>query len=155
MKDEQRIERSLKLSRIVFAAMLATIVIYVGIAFAIVHTDAMVPPPALASAPLSHPLFLALAGMAVVMLVITPILRARMLPARGSGDAKQALARIRAADILSWALCEAIAIFGLMLTLLSYEIVFVLGFSGVSAAAMLAYAPSRARLEELVHRARG
>lgn len=158
MTDQQRIESALRLSRILFTAMLASTLVYVGIAFALVRLRdpaAPIPQPTLASAPLTNPLFLALAGMAAVMLVITPIVRARVLPARGSGPAKQALAKIRAADILSWALTEVIAIFGLILTFLSYELVFVLGFAGVSAVAMLAYAPSRARVEELVHRARG
>ena len=44
---------------------------------------------------------------------------------------------------MSWALCESIAIYGLVLTFLSFQWKYFLGFAAVSLASFLIYRPRR------------
>jgi hypothetical protein len=152
----------LRVSRILWGALLASMAIYVVIANVIVMNKppgSRVPMPELATSPASQPLFLALAFMSVVELGIGLFLRARMMPPRRRtgesprGDTDKALQRLRAAEIIGWAFCEAVAINGLILTMLSYETVFSFAFAGVGALAMIALAPSQRIVDDVVHAA--
>ncbi len=156
MADE-RVEPKLRMLRILFVAMLLSIGIYSVIATVIVRTRDPafpIPQPELAAAPLSQPLFFALAGMALVLLAATPLARMKLMPPRsyghGGGSVSGALQRLFVAEIVSWALCEVIAVFGLVLTMLSYEPTFTYAFGAVAAVAMLAYAPSRKLVDDVV-----
>jgi hypothetical protein len=158
----ERIDRHLKLSRILFAALLMSLGIYAVIAYVIVtqrSPDTPIPQPQLATEPFAQPLVLGLGVAALVILALTPLLRAKLLPARAFGDSAprsvdDALNKLRAAEIVTWALCESIAVFGLILTMLSYEPRFTYVAAGVAALAMLAYAPNH-KLVMLVVRASG
>ena len=151
----ERVERQLRISRVLFVALLMSIGIYAVIAYMVtLDPQTPAPQPELAHDPLSQPLVLALGGCALMMLAVTPFVRMKLLPPREHGDKKlavgAALSRLTAAQIITWALTEVPAIFGLMLTMLSYEPRFTYAFSGVSALAMLAYAPHRKLVEDVV-----
>lgn len=160
---DARLDATLRVSRILWAALLASMAIYVVIANVIVNNQApgaRVPMPELATAPTSHPLFLGLVVMGVLELSIGVFLRGRFMPARRRTDTSprnlaQALQRLRVAEIIGWAFCEAVAINGLILTMLSYEPAFSLGFTAVAALGMLALAPSRRLLDDVVRAASG
>lgn len=154
---DPNVERSLKLSRIIHLAMLLSLGFYVAIAVQVVHAqDPTLPPPLpeLAAHPFSHYLFIALAIATVMLMAATPLVRAKLMPPRSYGDAtppdlNRALGRLRVAQIVSWAMCEAVAIYGLILTFLSYDLRYTLAFAAVGALAMLAYAPSRRVTEDV------
>jgi hypothetical protein len=155
----ERATKSLRVSRILWGALLASMAIYVVIANVIVNAPgSKVPMPELAGAPTSQPLFLALAFVSVVELAMGVFLRGRFMPVRRKTDTSprdvdKALQRLRAAEIIGWAFCEAVAINGLILTMLSHELVFSLGFTGVGALGMLALAPSARIVDEVVRAA--
>jgi hypothetical protein len=159
---DARAVKSLRVARILWGALLGSMAIYVVIANVIVHDQAhgaTVPMPELASAPAQQPLVLVLAVVSLVELVVGLFLRGRMMPPRRKtsdsprGDVHKALQRLRVAEIIGWAFCEAIAINGLLLTMLSYEPAFSFVFTGVGALAMLALAPSQRIVDDVVHAA--
>lgn len=158
---DARVNAGLRASRIVWGALLASMAIYVVIADVVVSNkapDARVPMPELASAPTSHPLFWGLVVMGVLELSIGLLARGRIMPVRrrtdtSPRDVNKALQRMRVAEIIGWAFCEAVAINGLILTMLSYELRFSLGFTAVGALAMLALAPSQQLLDDVVRAA--
>lgn len=156
---DARAAATLRVSRILWGALLASMAIYVVIANVIVNAPgSKVPIPELANAPASNPLFLGLAFMAVVELAAGTFMRARMMPARRKTDTSprdidKALGRLRVAQLIGWALCEAVAINGLILTMLSHEMMFSLGFTAVGALAMVSQAPSERILDEVVRAA--
>lgn len=145
-----KLDKRLRITRILFVAMLLSIGIYavVGAMITSQRDEAVpIPQPELATAPLSQPLFIALAAMSVLLLGLTPFVRGKLLPPRSfEGDKKldvdAALSRLLVAQIVSWAFTEVIAVFGLMLTMLSFDPMFVYAFGGIAALVMLAYAPS-------------
>lgn len=156
MADE-RVEPRLRVLRILYVAMLLSIGLYAVVATIVVRTRDPafpIPQPELATAPLSQPLFFALAGLALVLLAATPLARMKLMPPRsfghGSSSVPAALQRLLVAELVSWVLCEVIAVFGLVLTMLSYEPTFTYAFGGVAAFAMLAYAPSRKLVDDVV-----
>ncbi|HEY5926036.1 MAG TPA: hypothetical protein VIV11_30325 [Kofleriaceae bacterium] len=155
MADE-RVEKHLRGSRILYGSMFVSIGIFVAVANMAVQTrdpQTPIPQPELAHEPFSQPLVLALIAVAVMIIAITPFLRQRLLPPRtyghGGGDVRRALSRLVGAQVLSWGLTEVVGVFGLILTMLSYEPRFVFGFCAVAALVMLAYAPSRKMHEDV------
>ena len=146
----EKLQKRLRITRIVFVALLLSIGIYavVGAMLASQRDPAVPSPqPELSTAPLSQPTFIALAAMSLLMLAITPLVRSKLLPPRSFDGEKKldvdaALSRLLVAQIVSWAFTEMIAVFGLMLTMLSFDPLFVYAFGGVATLVMLAYAPS-------------
>lgn len=103
---------------------------------------------------------------AAMLLVVVPLLRRRLMPARErfpqsldldveADDATTAaLAKLRTASIITWGLCESVATFGLVATFLYREPLYYAPFGAASAIAMLAHAPRRLVVEEVVRAAR-
>ena len=162
MDDTTQLDRALKVSRILHLALLGSIGIYVAIAAQLTSAHdptTPLPLPELAEAPFSHWLFIALASTAVLAMAATPLVRMKLMPPRSQDgnaphDVAKAFGKLRAAEIVTWAMCESVAIYGLILTFLSYDLRYTLAFGAVSALAMLAYAPSR-RVYDDVARAAG
>jgi len=155
-------------ARILHFALCASVVIYNFVGYVVVSNGAKVSPDmkAIADDPLGSPIFLALTVVAASIMGALPLVRGKFLPPRqaaqslnqpigdhGSAAARAALAKLRSGEILSWALCESIAIFGLVLTMLSYEVWPVAAFSAVSLVNLLAYAPTLTRTEEVIRAA--
>src|SRR5262245_33599213 len=119
---DARTNAALRVSRILWFALLASMGIYVVIANVIVSARvSKVPIPELASSPTSQPLFFGLVFMGVVELAAGAFMRGRMMPVRRKTDTSprdvdRALGRLRVAQIIGWAMCEAVAINGLILT---------------------------------------
>ena len=164
-----RIAAELRVQRILHAAASASMLIYCVVGYLVSSQTTTPPPPdvrAIADDPLTSPIFLALAVAAAAVAGALPVIRKRLLPPRrpavvhneeigepSSPAASAARAKLQAGQILSWALCESIAIFGLVLTILSREPWPVLAFSAAGLVNLLAYAPSRLRTEETIRAA--
>lgn len=112
------------------------------------------------------PVFGAIA--ALELLVVIPVLRRRMMPPRapfpqplddieldGDDAATAAIGRLRTMSIVSWALAESVAIFGVMAAFMFREPRYYLPFAAASAVAMLVLAPRRRLVDEVVRAARG
>jgi hypothetical protein len=74
-------------------------------------------------------------------------------PDQLSAPARRAVARVLTASIVSWALCESIAVFGLVLAFLHHDIEHYLPFGGAALVLLLVLAPKRAELEAAVRAA--
>lgn len=96
-----------------------------------------------------------LAGLALVVMLAIPVSRRRLMPAAlapgrltpdapreiATADALRALGRYAAASVMSWALCEAIAVLGLVAAFMSHDPKHFLGFAAASVASFVATAP--------------
>lgn len=113
-------------------------------------------------------MFIAMAVVSVAVLVAMVVLRGRMMPPRQpaeqlrddipadeelSPSARSALGKLFVASILTWALAESVAIYGLILGFLMHERWPLYPFSAVALVAMLIYAPRRSLFEEVVRAA--
>jgi F0F1-type ATP synthase membrane subunit c/vacuolar-type H+-ATPase subunit K len=145
---------------VIHVALLGTLVIYAVIGVEVSH---QAPPKGMVDPALFGGV---LGAVSLVMLAIIPMLRKKAIPPRvlegGPLDLDRtpepheltALNKLRGGSILTWALCEAIAIYGLILTLLYREPLYYVPFAVVGAGAMLAYRPTRALFESVIRGAR-
>ncbi len=128
---------------IVCAALLVSLVIYVVLASFLVEQEGFVVagdlPPVLP--PLLAAIGVAMLGIAQVI----PSLIARQ--ARATSDVGERLRTAQTATIIGMALRESTAIFGLVITLLTGEIVWVLALAGLSALAMVVNWPRRSQFQ--------
>jgi F0F1-type ATP synthase membrane subunit c/vacuolar-type H+-ATPase subunit K len=115
----------------------------------------------------AFPLLPALAAVAAMeVLVVLPLLRRRLLPVARevrsldeqaapetlSPGARAALARYQTAQVVTWAVCESVALYGVVLAVLTHRGVYYLGFA---AAALVNFAIYRPRGEVVAAVARG
>jgi hypothetical protein len=133
----QSIETSLRQLRIVHAAMLVSIVLY---AFISSHAPAR-------PAPASVVLYL-IAGICVAEFGVILVLRNKLLGSAGpisssAPDEKIVVARWRTACIVTWAMCEAIGLFGLVLRYLGFPMAQAMCFFVAGFALLLLFAPKR------------
>jgi len=144
--------------QIIHGVLLASLAIYGGVAVNILQQPRRNP-----GASLDPTMIVGiLGGLSVLMLlVVIPVVRAKGLPPRdwvGDGRsrdleiepderAQQMMRKLRVALIVTWAFCEAVALWGLIATILFYDIRYYLGFAAVAAAAMVYHAPRRSLLE--------
>jgi hypothetical protein len=143
--------------KIVHAALMVSIVIYAVIAFVVTAQSHPAKPPLDPTVIL--PVF---AAMALAMLVAIPIVRKRVLPPMTDTDERidaqqevdpdvsAMLGKLRGGLITTWAMCESIAIFGLIAAFLFHTGWYVLPFAGVAIVAQLFYAPTEAVLGRAV-----
>jgi hypothetical protein len=142
-----QVARAVRTSRVLWGALMASMIVYAAIATVISKQNA--------PKPLLQPLLIALAATSIVELAIGFVLRAKMMPSRRKSEAVHpnigaAFARMRAAEITGWAFCEAVAINGLILTMLTFEPVYSYAFTAVGALGMIAIAPN-ARVAQAVY----
>ena len=135
--------------KIVHAALIGSIIIYAVIGFVV---TAHAHPAKQALDPTV--ILSAFAAAALAMLVAIPIVRKRVLPPMSDTDetvdlqrevdpdTSTMLGKLRGGLIMTWAMCESIAIFGLVAALLFQTGWYVVPFAGVAIVAQLFYAPS-------------
>jgi len=104
------------------------------------------------------PMVLAYALMAVAVvetILVIPLLRRMFLPPTReaaslddrapTGEAvTAALARLSVAQIITWAMCESIALYGFVLVVMSHDLRYYFGFAALSLLNFLIYRPSEA-----------
>ena len=159
--DKEQIEKSFLIFRIIWAAMLGTLIIYL---FICVQFGDQVQHPSGAQFPLAT-LRNILYGVAAVTLLLSHFLRRFMLTGRfGSSRAtslnapshsniSSVLGKYAVALMVSLALSESIAIYGLVLFFLGDDYQTLYLFVGISAIAMFFYRPKKEELEELIRAA--
>lgn len=140
---------ALRTTRIIHAAITASIGIYGLILVNLGAQHGAVTPPRLAPAALFG--ILGAIG-AVILVAVVPFVRSALMP-RGAGgplDLSQTvsredpqLQRYRTANILSWALCESVAIMGLVAAILYGRGLYYVPYGAVALVALLVLAPRR------------
>jgi len=147
--------------RILHLALSSTLVIYGVVAFVAFSSrePGFQPPPST--------LLYVLAGVAAsVLFVVTPIMHQRFMPPRDrTGDGRpfdpdelthgNLMDRIRVGLILTWSLCEATAINGLIAAILYREPLYYVPFAVAAAGGMVFYAPRQAMFEAIARANRG
>lgn len=141
------IEQRVFTLKILYFALVMSTCIYGAIAFVVART------------PLRMEMVIAyaLGGCALMIMGIIPVLRSRVMPPTREAHSLDekvpendavaaALQKYFTACILSWALCESIAIFGLVLSFLSGEPKYFVPFGALSLVNFAIYRPSREQL---------
>jgi hypothetical protein len=144
--------------RVLWLAMLASTWIYGGVGYFVTQGAA----PRGETAP--PVLLAALGGAGLVVLIAAPIVRSFMLPRRErvtDGTAidvaermrrpagRAAMARTFSAWLVAWALCEGVAIFGLVAVFLRQAPLEYLPFGAAADLGLIALAPRAALLEQI------
>ncbi len=145
--------------RILYAALIGALGIYGVVAWQNTHRGEPIRP--------LDPTFLyAIVGFAFFQMVTIPFLRRlRMPPLKAptslSDDppidgaaAEAAIAKLFTANIVTWAMCESIAIFGLVLCFISLDFRYYPPFAGVALLNFLFYRPSLDDLQAAVRATR-
>ncbi len=119
-------------------------IIFCGVAFVVIQQPGSVP------AQLPVLFVYALAGVAAMTTLALPLLRRVLLPpipgesvgpVDGAPAPQNLWSRYQTGNIICWALCESIGIYGLMLTIMSHDIRYAAGFTGLSILNMALYRP--------------
>jgi hypothetical protein len=135
---------------IICFALLASVAIYVGIAFVLIQQGSI---PTTDSAELPEIFPVVLCAIAVLTVMGAQVMAAALLKqnlARATGeDPTPRLNAFQSAVIIGFAMREAAAVMGLVLTFLTGEILWVVGLSAVAAAAMLLAWPRKQRMLEI------
>jgi F0F1-type ATP synthase membrane subunit c/vacuolar-type H+-ATPase subunit K len=144
--DEAVIAASYRMTVIVCAALLVSLVIYVVLASFLVEQEGFAVTGEMP--PILPPLLAAIGVGMLVVAQIVPALIARQ--ARAAADIGERLRQAQTTVIIGMALRESTAIFGLVITLLTGEILWVLALAGLSALAMVVNWPRRSHLETII-----
>lgn len=159
--DKEQIEKSFMILRIIWAAILGTLIIYLFICY---QFGDQIQQPSRSQFPLAT-LRNILYGVAAVTLLLSHFFRRFMLTRRPGSSGTTALkspshsnlssvlGKYTVALIVSLALSESIAIYGLVLFFLGDDYQTLYFFVGISAIAMFFYRPKKEELEELVRAA--
>ncbi len=138
------IEQSMRVTQIIAAAIMASIVVYMVIAMVVRPTT---PPP---DAERLHTLTMAFLVLSVgSLLAARVIFQSRLRAAREGDTPLERLQRYRIAVILAFALRETVAIYGLVLSLATGDPRWVMGFGLVALVTMAMGWPRRASMLEL------
>jgi hypothetical protein len=146
----------LKIVLVLYLAILGSLGIYVVMGF-VMTQGAELPAPRPATL---EPLSLILGVVAVVAVLASYFVRARMLRTGLAAlprqiDLSQVDALTRATFtpwVLCWVLCDAAAIFGLVLFMLTHRWELFLPFVGLAAVGLLLHAPSLRAIEDALER---
>jgi hypothetical protein len=130
-------ETSLRQLRIIHAAMLFSIVLYAFISLRAPARPA--PPPTV----LYAVVFVALADVGLILILRNKLLASSGPISSGQSDDNVVIARWRSAYIITWALCEAIALFGLVLRYMGFAMTQAMIFFGAGFVLMALFAPRR------------
>jgi hypothetical protein len=145
--------RLLLLPRLVYAGLVASLPIYL----AVVHL-AVTPVPEGGG---DYGVFYGIIGLFSAGVAISvPILRKRLMPPRAAGPGPapdsvppRLLGRWLSAQILSWSLCESVAIYGLVLAFVTHEPAAYYPFAAVALLLLALYRPRRRDLEAVARAA--
>lgn len=141
------IDAALLMMRILFAALVASVVVY----FVIIHVIARGEVQ-----PVEQALAIGLAGIAVALGLLAPFLRRLLMPRKEAARPGSAtpstispggFGRTFAAHIVGWALCEAVAVMGVVLAFLSRDPSTFYPFAAGAVLLFLFLAPRRAEIE--------
>jgi hypothetical protein len=144
--------------QILYLALLVSLAMYAFIAYQVTQQATAVSEVA--------PLFVyALVAVALAVSTTIPLLRRAMLPSMKAAtslgeaapaqgpDSRAAVARYQTAQIVSWALAESIAIDGLILTFISHDLRYYLGFVAAALANFALYRPRADDVESILRAA--
>jgi hypothetical protein len=152
----QALAARLKVVLVLYLALLGSLGVYVVMGAVVIDgAELAAPDPGMI-----EPLSLILGVVAVVAVVASYFVRARMLRTGlaalpGQIDLSQVDALTRATFtpwVLAWALCDAAAVFGLVLFVLTHRWELFLPFVGLAAMGMILHAPSLRAIEEALER---
>jgi len=145
--------------RLIYLGLLAALGIYGLIAWQTAQRGEPIHPV--------EPIFLyALCGVVVAEMVAIRVLRRMLLPAMKaptslsddppieSHAAEGAVAKLFTANIITWAMCESMAIYGLVLVFMSFDFRYFPPFAGVALLNFLFYRPSMDDLQAAVRATR-
>ena len=147
--------------RVVHAGLAVSVVMLAIVGFVLPRHPGLV-----ALAPLSSPLFYGLAGAAVAIAVVAGVVRMRLMPPRvpvaddlDLDDTIEprvagAMQRWFTASIVSWAMTEAIGVFGFVLSFVFQTSWMVLAFGGAALVGLALLRPKRAEVAAVVRAAR-
>lgn len=142
----QSLDSAARINTVLAATMLASVAVYVVIAYLVAPTAAGDP----LDPELLRTLAIVLGVVSAATLITAEVLfRARLRGARAATAVSERLAGYRVAMIIAFALRESVAIYGLVLSFLSNDPVWAIGFAAVAALAMVAGWPRRSTLEAL------
>jgi hypothetical protein len=131
----------------IYGALLVSQLVYGYLAFKVFAVQ-----PGRGSMPDALP-YVLIAVAASELLIAIPVLRKRLMPARRDAKAIDepipdspavggVLGRLFVAQIVTWGMCESIAILGLVLVITSHDPRYYLGFAGASVVGFVVYRPS-------------
>lgn len=141
------IDAALLMMRILFGALVMSVAVYLVIIHVIARGDPR---------PLDPTMSMGLAGAAVVLGVLAPFARRVLMPRRVAGPpgapAPRTLSpggfgRAFAAHVVGWALCEAVAVMGVVLAFIGRDPAAFYPFAAGSVLLFLFLAPRRGELE--------
>ncbi|MBW1974439.1 MAG: hypothetical protein JRI45_02560 [Deltaproteobacteria bacterium] len=154
MFTEADIDREMNQLKIIWIAMLGSIGIYVFVA---INFGGEIKAPLDPS--LLKTIRLVLYALSILTVVITKLIRSKIIASISVGSERtgvpremigQVLQKYRVANIVSFALCETIAIYGLLLFLMGGSATDLYILIALSALSMFLLRPRREELEELI-----
>jgi hypothetical protein len=151
--------------RIVHAGLMASVVMYAAILVMITQQPATTPLPTFD--PMIAMLIAAIYG-AITLVGVIPVMQRAFLPPRDRIASERVdlddpqvaallqpkLMRLRTGLIFTWALCESVAVGGLVIGLLFRSLTYFLPFGAVALLAMLYHAPTESLLASVARAAR-
>jgi F0F1-type ATP synthase membrane subunit c/vacuolar-type H+-ATPase subunit K len=143
------IDQQHKTLTILYVALVGSLGMYAFVAFSVAGAQE---PRELQ--PIMLPTFI---GLSLAMMAMIPFLRSKILPPMKEAaslsenipendQTRAATAKFFSASIVTWALCESIGIYGLVLAFLSAQPKYFLGFGAASLVNFLIYRPRRDQL---------
>ncbi len=159
---EDTLQPTLRTQVILYGALLACVPIYGVMGYLMAHAaTAGVPVPV--PMPMPIPIIVGLGAVALFETALLPFLRQRLLPPAEGGvsldesfdlvRAAEALARLQVAQIVTWAICESIAILGLVLVVMTHDLRYFFGFGALALLNFALYRPSLERIAGVVRAA--
>jgi len=144
---EAVVDQRLRVLNVICAALVFSVMVYVAIAWFLVQRGSVQPSEGL---PQVFPVILVLVALSVVMAapVVSTMILKQGVAAAGE-DAGRRLNSHQTSLIVGFALREVAAVMGLVLTLLSGRLIWVVALAAVAVAAMLLAWPKREKMLEL------
>jgi F0F1-type ATP synthase membrane subunit c/vacuolar-type H+-ATPase subunit K len=141
MPDPVTAAQRIQVPRIIHLALMASVGIYGFIGWTLTKQPltTAVPPPQL---------WWVFAALVLGETALLPILRPRLFPTEATPP-KERLQKLFSASILTWALCESMAIFGLVGVMLTHELNWFWGFLAASLVNFVLYAPREEQFQNL------
>jgi F0F1-type ATP synthase membrane subunit c/vacuolar-type H+-ATPase subunit K len=152
-----RVARARSTARLIYGALLVSIAIYGGIAFQIAGGAGTVSAKsgtATTGMPVTQLLIVFAAVSGIMSIGLIPLVRRWLLPGPGLGLV-EALRKLQSTSIITWAMSEAIATYGLILAFLTFQPLYYVGFAAFSVLNFALYPPRAALWDEVAAAATG